>query len=237
MVSHQSALWDLAHDGNECAAAFLAYDQNEDLLLQYGESQRWILDFGDFEAGTKNGKKKTFHRNWWTGADLHEPEFDDNDLTWYEFSQACPGVSTIGSADPPTPPYVGKTIEELAQISQDIKNENTIPNWEWTDYVYGTILPHIDELHEASALYEVTYEDADDDCLLENYTFTGFRQKSNDKKAGWGCCTNNATVNIDNSGRVCYTFIDDEMIGLFYYQFNANRFDFSEVKGYGGNGV
>ena len=33
MVSHQSSLWDLAHDGDECAAAFLAYDRNEDLLL------------------------------------------------------------------------------------------------------------------------------------------------------------------------------------------------------------
>ena len=65
MVTHQSTLWDLAHDGDECAAAFLKYDQNEDLLLQYGESQRWILDFGDFPAGTKNLKKRTFHRGWW----------------------------------------------------------------------------------------------------------------------------------------------------------------------------
>ena len=89
MVTHQSTLWDLAHDGDECAAAFLKYDQNEDLLLQFGESQRWFLDFGDFPAGTKNLKKKTFHRGWWAAADLHEPEFDDNDLTWHEFSQAC----------------------------------------------------------------------------------------------------------------------------------------------------
>ena len=40
-------------------------------------------------------------------------------------------------------------------------------------------MPHIDELHEADALYEVTYEDADDDCLYDNYIYTGFRNKSN----------------------------------------------------------
>ena len=104
MVNHQSLLWDLAHDGDECAAAFLAYDKNEDLLLQYGESQSWIMDFGDFTAGTKNWQKKIYHRNWWALADLHEPELNDNDLTWHEFSQACPGVPTTGGADPPVPP-------------------------------------------------------------------------------------------------------------------------------------
>ena len=72
------------------------------------------MDFGDATTGTKLYQKKTYHRNWWTGADLHEPELDDNDLTWHEFSQACPNVPTTGGADLPTPPDLGKTIEELA---------------------------------------------------------------------------------------------------------------------------
>ena len=38
MVSHQSSLWELAHDGDVCAAAFLEYDKNGDLLLQHRES-------------------------------------------------------------------------------------------------------------------------------------------------------------------------------------------------------
>ena len=38
LVAHQSSLWDAAHDGDACAAAFLAHDKNRDLLLQYGES-------------------------------------------------------------------------------------------------------------------------------------------------------------------------------------------------------
>ena len=211
MVSHQSALWDLAHDGNECAAAFLAYDQNEDLLLQYGESQRWILDFGDFEAGTKNWQKKTFHRNWWTGADLHEPEFDDNDLTWYEFSQACPDVTTTGSADPPTPPVTVKTIEELAVITQEILNENTIPSWDWSQYIWETIMPHIDDLHEADALYEVTVEDDDrDSCPTAPWKFTGYRNKESGKKEGYGCCTNESA----NPRVVCWPYLDDVRIGL-----------------------
>ena len=117
MVSHQSSLWTLAHNGDECAAAFLEYDKNGDLLLQYGESQSWIMAYGDFAEGTKKGQKKTFHRNWWAGADLHDSELDDNDLTWFEFSQACPNVTTIGGPAPPTPPSTVPTIEELAEIA------------------------------------------------------------------------------------------------------------------------
>ena len=50
------------------------------------------------------------------------------------------------------PPIQFKTPEELTAITQEIKNENTIPSWEWTEYIYGTILPHIEELHEAGQL-------------------------------------------------------------------------------------
>jgi len=34
LVAHQSTIWGLAHEGEDaCAAAFLAFDKNEDLLL------------------------------------------------------------------------------------------------------------------------------------------------------------------------------------------------------------
>ena len=38
MVVHQSSLWDLAYASDTCAMAFLAYDKDGDLLLQFGES-------------------------------------------------------------------------------------------------------------------------------------------------------------------------------------------------------
>jgi len=117
-------------------------------------------------------------------------------------------MMNIGSADPPTPPDVGPTIEELAEIAQDIKSENTVPSWEWTEYIYGTILPYIDDLHEAGALYEVTLEDEDGDCPYDGYTFSGFRNKLSDKKEGWGCCTKDTTVNTNLESRGCWTFVD-----------------------------
>ncbi len=69
MVGHQSSLWELAHEGDACARAFLAYDRNGDLLLQFQESKRWILDYGDVATGATNRQKKAWHRNWWAGAD------------------------------------------------------------------------------------------------------------------------------------------------------------------------
>ena len=125
----------------------------------------------------------------------------------------CPGMATIESTDLPTPPDTGKTIEELAKISEEIKDEKEIPSWEWTEYIYKTILPHIDELHEAGALYEVKYEDADPDCYQDGFIYTGFRNKSNGKKEGWGCCIDD-TVSTTDPMRNCSTFVDGKQNGL-----------------------
>ena len=130
------------------------------------------------------------------------------------------GLLNIGSAEPPTPPDLGPTIEELAVITQEIKN-NTIPSWEWTEYIYGTILPHIDELHDADALYAVE----EDGLVYTGYTFNGYRNKITQKKEGWGCYTNNDTVNTTNSGKSCLTWIDGVETGLkiFHYYPHAIR--------------
>jgi len=85
---------------------------------------------------------------------MHDPDWSDNDLTWYEFSRACPSMTVIGSPDPPEPPLKFKTPEELTEITQTIKNisEAEVPGWDYTEYIYGTIIPHIEELHEADQL-------------------------------------------------------------------------------------
>ena len=80
-------------------------------------------------------------------------------------------ILDMTSPDLPTPPDLGPTEEELVVITQEIVNENTLYSWEWTDYIYGTILPHIDDLHEADLLYAVEEDSLDHN----NYTFNGFR--------------------------------------------------------------
>lgn len=99
LVLHQSSLRELAHGGDGCAKAFLAFDSNEDLLLQFSESRRWILEYGDETTGANDRQKKKYHRDWWTGAELN-----GNDLTWSIFTQICPGVPVTGSPDPPAEP-------------------------------------------------------------------------------------------------------------------------------------
>jgi len=68
-------------------------------------------------------------------------------------------MPVTGSPDPPEPPISFKTPAELQQISEDIVAEDQIPSWEWTAYIYGTILPHIEELHRNDQLIEYTYKE------------------------------------------------------------------------------
>jgi len=166
------------------------------------------VNYGDFAEGTTIQAKQNYHRNWWFSADLHEPDYSDNDLTWYEFALACPNMDVTGSPAPPEPPLKFKTPEELTVITQSIKDENTIPSWEWTDYIYGTIIPHIDELHEAGQLVEVD----EDDEPSSNYNFKGFRNIETGNKEGWGCTSR--IVASNNSGDICQHWIDGESNGL-----------------------
>ena len=133
-------------------------------------------------------------------------------------------MPTIGSPDPPLPPPLQKTPDELAAISEAIATNNYTPSWEWTAYIYGTILPHIEELHEAGQLVEVIDEDS---CGSDGYSFTGYRNKDNGKREGFGCC-NNKTDTI--SPRTCFTYVNDVGTGHYIYHKKPHHLHLEEVK-------
>ena len=117
------------------------------------------------------------------------------------------------------------TPAELAAVSQAILDENTIPSYEWTAYIYGTILPHIEELHDAGLLYWVE----EDGLEYEGWTFRGYRNTQTHEKEGWGCRIPNTSTE-DNYNKKCWHYIGGVMMGLGLRHSYTTAFHIREFK-------